>query len=75
MEPIRVGRDDRMRSLSAVLSLLGKKAIKEWLFHVPRLFVGYVFQGMQGRQAPSSHAAYSNGATSGSLTRPQYLSF
>ena len=62
-----------MRYLPAVLPLLGKKAIKEWLFR-PRLFVGYVFQGMQGRQAPSSHAAYSNGATSGSLPEPQHFS-
>jgi hypothetical protein len=41
-----------------------------------RLFVGYVFQGMQGgRQAPSSHAAYSNGATSGSLTPSPNIQF
>jgi hypothetical protein len=45
---IRIGQDDRVRYLPAVLPLLGKKAIKEWLFHVPCLFVGYVFQGMQG---------------------------
>jgi hypothetical protein len=41
----------RVRHLPAVLPLLGKKAIKERLFHMPRLFVGYVFQGMEEPRA------------------------